>query len=159
MTLFTFALLCKNKIKMFGFDRFLCSNLVCRVKVFHSKYFRVCLNWYFISYVFNNNDLVSYLIKIFNFSVFFWISDGYIYFFCLRLGILTNTDKCCPEKLILRMAYAEVFPDIEAVLAGGSSNLSYLQFSDLIYSNAVENNLVSLVICFDQSKFSCYKEW
>lgn len=80
-------------------------------------------------------------------------------FICLRLGILTNTDKCCPEKLILRMAYAEVFPDIEAVLAGGSSNLSYLQFSDLIYCYAVENNLVSLVICFDQSKFSCYKEW
>lgn len=80
-------------------------------------------------------------------------------FFILRLGILTNPDKCCPEKLILRMAYAEVFPDVEAVLARGSSNLSYLQFSDLIYCNAVQNNLVSLAICFDQSELSCHKEW
>lgn len=100
-----------------------------------------------------------YLIIMITLQSFFGLAMAIFIFVCLRLGILTNTDKCCPEKLILRMAYAEVFPDIETVLAGGSSNLSYLQFSDLIYCNAVENNLVSLVICFDQSKFSCYKEW
>lgn len=112
-----------------------------------------------MSYVLNNNDVVFYLIKKSYFSLLLVLAMPIFIFIFLRLGILTNPDKCCPEKLILRMAYAEVFPDIEAVLARGSSNLSYHQFSDLIYHNAVQNNLVSLVIRFDQSKFSCYKEW
>ncbi|KAG8316895.1 Spg11p [Homalodisca vitripennis] len=61
-----------------------------------------------------------------------------------RFGMFKSDEKIHTEKLILRMALAQSFPDVNAVLDQKSSNLTYSQFLDLILKHAVQHDLVDL---------------